>query len=431
MSFNSFLRLSCYENENDLIREYNNKGIDITKFIEQIKTKFTASKVKSKMHRNSKTISKITLHVSNSCNLKCKYCYANEGTYNLPSSKLTKETADNFIKFCIDNFDQVKDIHFFGGEPFLNLDIMVYICQAFHQAYKDKKVKLIPKFGVITNGTILNDNIVKFIDNYIHSITVSIDGLKQINNINRVYKNGRGTFDEIYKFIQIIKSKTKTNIFFESTFTKEHILNGYKHMDIYNPLTDLLKIDGAVINEKSVNYAYIDEFIRQPIDIKNLDFDNFPSEFWQVLNSIVNNQDNVICPVYEKLFAVSTQGEIYPCQLVLGKPKVYCGNIKDKNIYTHPQEFKSILSKELSKKNAVCKSCWAHRLCGGCAVDFFFNTDMDDFDSSPRIKSCRLTRDYITKLLSIILALKSDNKMWNSLMLYINANKSKINNVAI
>lgn len=59
------------------------------------------------------------------------------------------------------------------------------------------------------------------------------------------------------------------------------------------------------------------------------------------------------------------------------------------------------------------------------------NKDTDDFDSSPMKKPCQLIKDPITKLLSMIVAIKSDSKTWESLLLYMKKNKSKINNAKV
>lgn len=64
---------------------------------------------------------RITLHISNDCNLRCKYCYASGGNYKMKRSLMTTDTAKQFYDFCIHHFSHIEKIVFFGGEPCLNL----------------------------------------------------------------------------------------------------------------------------------------------------------------------------------------------------------------------------------------------------------------------------------------------------------------------
>ena len=61
------------------------------------------------------TIDRITLHVSNDCNLRCKYCYATGGTYGKSRNLMSIETAKKFVDYCCENFKKVRNIVFFGG----------------------------------------------------------------------------------------------------------------------------------------------------------------------------------------------------------------------------------------------------------------------------------------------------------------------------
>ncbi|WP_115367903.1 hypothetical protein [Prevotella disiens] len=57
-------------------------------------------------------IHRITLHISNDCNLRCKYCYANGGNYNLHRHLMTKETAKNFMTFVLIIFITLRKLFF-------------------------------------------------------------------------------------------------------------------------------------------------------------------------------------------------------------------------------------------------------------------------------------------------------------------------------
>ena len=102
----------------------------------------------------------IKIHVSNSCNLACKYCYANGGNYGFQDSLMTQETADKILK-TIDEwkvFQKLEYITFFGGEPLLAWKIINYICE--HTVHRNVKYLL------QTNGTVINEEILEMLKSF-------------------------------------------------------------------------------------------------------------------------------------------------------------------------------------------------------------------------------------------------------------------------
>ena len=49
-----------------------------------------------------KVIRRITLHISNDCNLRCKYCFGGGGSYNQERNLMTEQTAIEFVDFCVE-----------------------------------------------------------------------------------------------------------------------------------------------------------------------------------------------------------------------------------------------------------------------------------------------------------------------------------------
>ena len=133
-----------------------------------------------------KVIRRITLHISNDCNLRCKYCFGGGGSYNQERNLMTEQTAIEFVDFCVEQFERVEKIVFFGGEPMLNLKGMEIVCNRFKYYKEEGKIDILPNFVIITNGTILTDRMLAFIKRNISAMTISIDGPKEINDIQRI-----------------------------------------------------------------------------------------------------------------------------------------------------------------------------------------------------------------------------------------------------
>ena len=120
--------------------------------------------------------------------------------------------------------------------------------------YKEEgKIDILPNFVIITNGTILTDRMLAFIKRNISAMTISIDGPKEINDIQRIYKNGKGSYERIAHFIHTIQEKTNVKIQYEATYTQLHIDHNYSHEDISKFMDQTFGIEGVVVNDQELS----------------------------------------------------------------------------------------------------------------------------------------------------------------------------------
>ena len=143
-------------------------------------------------------IQSITLFLAQECNLRCTYCYAEDGEYD-DRGLISYETACKAVDFLIESSGEYKDLHitFFGGEPLISFPIIKELVGYIRDKEMEtgKKISL----GMTTNGTLITEEIEKFlIDNQI-SVQVSIDGDKETQNANRFYANKKGCYDTVIK----------------------------------------------------------------------------------------------------------------------------------------------------------------------------------------------------------------------------------------
>lgn len=129
----------------------------------------------------------ISFFVTNNCNLSCSYCYEKNKTNQFASfNNFQKIIDDVFLKYSNEYF---LIFDFFGGEPFLHFPFIKDITEYIKLKYSNKNFSL----SVSTNGTILNDNIKKFLlhNRKIFDVGISIDGcfLSHNTNRNKSFKN--------------------------------------------------------------------------------------------------------------------------------------------------------------------------------------------------------------------------------------------------
>jgi uncharacterized protein len=389
------------------------------------------------MEENSRTLDRITLHVANECNLNCTYCYAKGGNYSEPIKLMTEEKAIDIIDFFIHNRIVIKTIVFFGGEPLLNIKVIKSVCSYLDKHYKNQKIAFLPEFVIITNGTIINSEIIRLINYYHITITVSIDGPKDINDLHRTFKNNRGSYDKIHFFINTLKSNTSTEILFESTFTEEHTIMGYSEDDIYAFMREEFGIRGTVVpihyynenhvvenhlNEKNRFFEKMNEMFQEPDNLeKELD-----ENIVNTLYNIANGTPKEMCPIGLKMVAISVDGELYPCHINVGKKHLSLGNISSENIFNNPDKYYTTNNylKLVKKVIEPCRTCWAHNLCGGCSLEAFFDERTNMFTSLPKKEYCNIQKQFLSELILNIARLQSDSIMWDKFV----ARLSKTNN---
>lgn len=162
----------------------------------------------------------VTFQVTENCNLCCSYCYQ----HHKNTGMMTTEVADKILDWLFQEWDkndpnsivnQTKNalvFDFIGGEPFLNIDIITYICDNFvkrcvklHHPWLQKW-----RISVTSNGTLYFDKKVQDFLNKYHdflALTVTIDGPKEIHDLCRVDKNHNGSFDIVSAAMRDYNSK--------------------------------------------------------------------------------------------------------------------------------------------------------------------------------------------------------------------------------
>jgi uncharacterized protein len=143
----------------------------------------------------------VTLFLTTRCNLRCRYCYAEGGKRQ---EELTWEEAKAAIDFVIANAllsgrdDFIVGFHG-GGEPTLAWPMLRRCVDYAIENGSQNNLKAV--IYTATNG-ILNTTQRKFIIDHLTGINVSFDGPADIQNHNRPFTNGRGSFDQVMQTLK-------------------------------------------------------------------------------------------------------------------------------------------------------------------------------------------------------------------------------------
>ena len=150
------------------------------------------------MDINLPLITKAKITLTNSCQLRCKYCYENHD-----HSHMTLDNAKSAIELILNNGKQTNvtpQISFFGGEPLLVYDELLKPCIEYVR--DTLKSRCILSFT--TNGLLLDEDKLKFFRSKNVQFMLSIDGCEEAHDKNRVYSNGEGSFSDLEPVIEKI-----------------------------------------------------------------------------------------------------------------------------------------------------------------------------------------------------------------------------------
>lgn len=147
--------------------------------------------------------SEVMISLSNSCNLRCTYCYAETGNkiQVLPWESIV-QTISQLYKYAIEFKRETVEITFHGtGETFVKWETLVKTV-SYAVATKPESVDL--DFSIVTNGTLINRERAKFLSEHNFFITLSLDGLSNTQNKQRPNANGKGSFDDAINGLKIL-----------------------------------------------------------------------------------------------------------------------------------------------------------------------------------------------------------------------------------
>ena len=151
-------------------------------------------------------LTQLTLVVTETCNLECKYCLYGDlypAFRKNSTQKMPRDVAIQAIDFFLDRCrrDETVAVGFYGGEPLMNFNLIEFCLQYVSHS----RLKNLVQFSMTTNATLLSPDKVTVLHDYNVALLVSLDGPKLIHDKNRRTKTGQGSFDRILKNITWIK----------------------------------------------------------------------------------------------------------------------------------------------------------------------------------------------------------------------------------
>ncbi len=319
---------------------------------------------------------------STRCNLRCKYCFAHDGTYDVEGKKhlITFDEFKRIFDYFYSVYGHINAISFFGGEPMLNYTEIDKFCQYLFENYTEDER---PILGINTNGTIMNENIKKTISRYGINFGTSLDGLKDINDEQRVGPGIESVFDKVRETLEYIQDVPVAKIV-QFTVTKNQIID-YKKGDYFKWMlemekmgVDFTEVVPVTTEDMNLKITLEDEEIRKNYDLFCKDLFDYTISKIKVENGNMQNCSKLVVGVLCRImgrkyqndcsagysYSITPQEEIFPCHsFVLDKRygvKFHEDfDIEDLNKNEYFQQAKKASRESIGE----CRSCIGTKLC--------------------------------------------------------------------
>jgi len=343
-------------------------------------------------------VKSLCLHVAHDCNLRCGYCFAGTGDFGHSRGLMPKEIGEKAVDFIIKNSGRRRncELDFFGGEPLLNMETVRHVVSYIRK--RETETGKVFKLTLTTNAVLLNDQVIDYLNANDISLVLSLDGRAETHDRMRPCVDGSGSYDEAVKLCQqVARSRGDRNYYLRGTFTAYNLDFSADVLAMADLGFSQLSVEPVVATEGdyALTEAHLPElyhqyellaqaYLERKLAGAGFDFFHF--------NLDLSNGPCVAkrlsgCGAGHEYFAVTPEGDLYPCHQFVGRDEYKLGNVDEGVQNTAlPAQFRQahVLNKP------ACSQCWARFYCsGGCHA----NADLFHHDlRQPYELGCQLQK---------------------------------------
>lgn len=312
----------------------------------------------------------VMVNATQECNLACRYCFVDRGRFGYSEERiriLSPHLIRKLIATLPEKLPHVREfcIHFYGGEPLLNLPALRAAVEA---AWGDNRFV----FAITTNGTICNEEALSVLRKGRFNVILSIDGPAHIHDEVRRTSSDMPTHATVMRFLRELRAQRRQYVRGSSVVRKgwslrearEYLktlpVDAIKAQAVRLPPENELALDEK---ERLEYFEHLREVATEVIECvqrgENPKDDRFNH---RVLQLITGMRRKAFCGAGRRVFGMAADGTVLPCVLLAGKGGMALGSIDDPD------------SKWIENGNnwadnhgprSECKTCWALPLCGG------------------------------------------------------------------
>lgn len=334
-------------------------------------------KQKAKLVGEKVELQNLCLVLSQDCNMRCIYCYENGGSFNKTRKIMDCSTIKKIVNWWISKIPQeisLVRVEFYGGEPLLNISGFMYAIEYINEKMKQLNKKV--RYFVITNGTLINGEILEVLKINKVTVTLSIDGDRESQNVNRRLLGNQDSYDIVIQNLHRLLD-SNVRVLARITMTQGNVKRlfnsvvslweaGIDEVDCIPVLTNSEKL--RIREDDLIELRKTCEMIQKKM-VDNLitKKEKFFGNYLRIIGSLYDNWDKFypMCGYYsyKKIYCTPDE-ELYNCEKLIGFNSECLGTVDEIECI---QLKERITSHTYSKK---CAECVMRRVCGGyCYAD--------------------------------------------------------------
>ena len=344
-----------------------------------------------------------TVVLNTGCNLSCTYCYKEDLATPSAGEKMHFETARDAVEMLIAQSptEPAYNIVFFGGEPLSNMPLVREVV-----AYAEARSAEIGKrfnFSLTTNGTLLNEKLIRYLDAHRFGIAISMDGPKAIHDRNRITVGGQGTYDTVARKVRLLLSMYRSRpVGARVTLTHgttdilgiwDHLFNDLGFAEVgFAPVTagDIdtfnlteTELSGIFDSMKTLGERYVEAACEH----RSIGFSNLH----QLLTDLHEGTKKALpCGAGYSMVAVDKDGDVNLCHRFTGSDLQTFGSVSEG---LDVEELSGFLGQRLDRSDTGCADCRIRNLCSGGCYHESYQRYSDP--SQPVYHYCDLLRDWV------------------------------------
>lgn len=304
----------------------------------------------------NKNIYKIKLTLNTSCNSSCRYCFVKK-----TNERMSFDVAKKSIDLLLSTPGKEKLLSLFGGEPFLDQELVKKIILYARKKEKEFSKKLI--ISICTNLLILNKKIIDMLKAHDIKISVSLVGKEDEHNEFRFSANVTNPYEEVVKNLRTLRANMpEDNLGISFVILPSTVGNMWDNLQHIVDLNLSRNINFEIVQEfevwddvkRKIFFQQLRKIAKQlfgSIGKGNQEIYLNPVA-WELKHSLVSRSYSVIC-LFEFALEVYPSGDMAfsPFLLNRKKKKEYViGNVLDGRAYKYREC-------EFNDKSEMCKKC--------------------------------------------------------------------------
>ena len=359
--------------------------------------------------------------VTNACNLRCVYCQAHVESSDM-TKMMTEETGVRAIDIALSSPNNGITLEFQGGEPLLNYPVVKKMIEHCETSKGNKTVN----YTIVTNLTLLTDEMLDFFIANQVSICTSLDGDRLVHNHNRPYISGKGSYDDVIGKIKYLCGKGIRVGAIQTTtrFSLDHwreIIDQYVQCNMdaifLRPLTPL-----GMASEKTRSFRYsAEEFLQfykssfdyiMELNLSGTRFVELHAGFFlkKILGRFSDNYMELRSPCGAGIGQMSYywDGNVYTCDegrmlAEMGDRSFLLGNVWNSDFHSlvNSPVCRAVCKASVVESLPKCGDCVYQPYCGDCPV-VNYAYDKDLYSDEGRLFRCKVYKGILDILFEVI-----------------------------